>query len=104
MTMGGEFGTIAVVTGIIMILLMTAALYRIVVGPTAIDRIVAVNIIGTKTAVLLVIIGVAFGRVEMFVDLALAYALLNFLGSLTAARFLHKTRPSRGRPLPPSSA
>ena len=54
-------------------------------GPTAIDRIVAVNVIGTKTTVLLVIIGMIFERVGMFVDFALTYALLNFIGSLAAA-------------------
>ncbi|MEM9281195.1 MAG: monovalent cation/H+ antiporter complex subunit F [Verrucomicrobiota bacterium] len=78
--------------GIVLFLLMIPAMWRIMRGPTALDRIVAVNIIGTKTAVLLVIIGVVFERVEMFVDFALAYALLNFTGSLAAARFLHKTK------------
>ncbi|MDF1823527.1 MAG: monovalent cation/H+ antiporter complex subunit F [Verrucomicrobiales bacterium] len=71
---------------------MIPSMWRIMVGPTALDRIVAVNVIGTKTAVLLVIIGVIFERVEMFVDFALAYALLNFTGSLAAARFLHRTK------------
>ena len=78
--------------GLILFLLMIPALWRIIQGPTALDRIVAVNVIGTKTAVLLIIIGVIFGRVEMFVDFALAYALLNFTGSLAAARYLHKTK------------
>ncbi len=71
-------------------------LYRIGAGPTALDRIVAVNVVGTKTAVLLVLIGELFGRVEMFVDFALAYALLNFLGSIAAARYFFKTRPHPG--------
>jgi len=80
--------------GLAVLLFMLPAMWRIVRGPTALDRIVAVNVIGTKTAVLLVIIGVIFERVEMFVDFALAYALLNFTGSIAAARFLHKTRQS----------
>ncbi|MEM8953522.1 MAG: monovalent cation/H+ antiporter complex subunit F [Verrucomicrobiota bacterium] len=79
-------------TGVILLGLMVPALYRVATGPTAIDRIVAINVIGTKTAVLLVIIGSIFGQVEMFVDFALAYALLNFIGSLAAARYLHRTR------------
>jgi len=78
--------------GLAVLIFMLPAMWRLTVGPTALDRIVAVNVIGTKTAVLLVIIGVIFGRVEMFVDFALAYALLNFTGSLAAARFLHKTK------------
>ena len=78
--------------GLAVLIFMLPAMWRLTVGPTALDRIVAVNVIGTKTAVLLVIIGVIFGRVGMFVDFALAYALLNFTGSLAAARYLHKTK------------
>ncbi|MGY8688494.1 MAG: monovalent cation/H+ antiporter complex subunit F [Verrucomicrobiales bacterium] len=75
---------------------MLPILYRLIAGPTAIDRIVAANVIGTKTAVLLVIIGVLFGKVGMFVDFALAYALLNFIGSLAAARYFHQVRIRNG--------
>lgn len=90
-----EFADIVIWTGSALFVLMIPALWRVVRGPTAIDRIVAVNVIGTKTAVLLVVIGQKFEKVEMFVDFALAYALLNFIGSLAASRFLHKTRTAR---------
>ena len=83
-------------TGIALFVMMLPVLYRIIVGPTAIDRVVAINIIGTKTAVLLVIIGALFDNVGMFVDFALAYALLNFIGSLAASRYLNRTRPAYG--------
>ena len=79
--------------GIALFLMMLPIFYRIIVGPTAIDRIVAVNIIGTKTAVLLVIIGLLFGDVAMFVDLAIAYAMLNFIASVAASRYFNRTRP-----------
>jgi len=81
--------------GIAIFALMLPILYRIAVGPTAIDRIVAVNMIGTKTMVLLIIIGMLFKRVDMFVDFALTYALLNFIGSLAAARFLDRVNPKK---------
>ena len=87
--------TFFVFAGVAILLLMVPILYRIVVGPTAIDRIVAVNVIGTKTTVLLVIIGMLFQRVEMFVDFALTYALLNFIGSLAAARFFDRVNPTK---------
>ena len=77
--------TFFICAGVALLLMMVPVFYRIIVGPTAIDRIVAVNVIGTKTAVLLIIIGVIFDDVAMFVDFALAYALLNFIGSLAAA-------------------
>ncbi len=83
--------------GLALLFLMIPAMWRMSVGPTALDRIVSVNVIGTKTAVLLVVIGQIFGQVEMFVDFALAYALLNFTGSLAAARYLHKTKAGSGK-------
>jgi multicomponent Na+:H+ antiporter subunit F len=81
-----------VAVGVALMLMMIPAVYRIVAGPTPIDRAVGVNVIGTKTAVLLVVTGAVFQRVEMFVDFALAYGLLNFIGSVAAARYLHRTR------------
>lgn len=81
--------------GVAIFALMIPMIIRIVIGPTAIDRIVAVNVIGTKTSVLLIIIGMLFHRVEMFVDFALTYALLNFIGSIAAARFFNRVNPTR---------
>ena len=68
----------AAISLIILILLL---LYRIIVGPTVIDRILAVNVIGTKSIVVLVLIGIIFNRIEMFVDIAIGYGLLNFIAS-----------------------
>ncbi|MFV1996091.1 MAG: monovalent cation/H+ antiporter complex subunit F [Verrucomicrobiales bacterium] len=84
------------VVGVALLAFMIPVLMRAVMGPTAIDRIVAVNIIGTKAAVLLVFIGTIFKREEMFVDFSLAYALLNFIGSLAAARYFHRVRQEAG--------
>ena len=82
--------------GLVLLLLMIPAMFRIVKGPTALDRIVAANVIGTKTAVFLVVIGIVFKQVGMFVDFALAYALLNFTGSIAAARYLHRAAQRGG--------
>jgi multicomponent Na+:H+ antiporter subunit F len=79
---------------ITLLLLMLPVLYRLLRGPTIIDRMISVNIIGAKTTVLLIYIGTQFGRVEMFVDLAMTYALLNFLGSLASARFIQRRKTS----------
>jgi len=77
-------------TGVLILLLMLLALYRAVQGPTPLDRILGVNVIGTKTTVLIVLIGTLYHRVDMFVDIALCYALLNFIASLAAARFFQR--------------
>ena len=91
-----ETKTILICAGLGLFLMMVPVIYRIIKGPTAIDRIVAVNVIGTKTAVLLIIIGALFDNVSMFVDFAIAYAALNFLGSLAASRYFNRTRPAYG--------
>ncbi len=78
--------------GVALLVLMFPVIYRVVTGPTIIDRMVGVNIIGAKTTILLVVIGAVFDRLDMFVDLALTYALLNFIGSLAAARFIQRRK------------
>lgn len=73
--------------GIALVLLMTMSLVRAVIGPTILDRILGGNVIGTKTTVLLLLIGLLYDHLDMFVDIALAYALLNFIATLGAAKF-----------------
>ena len=65
---------------------MVLALVRAVRGPTGYDRVLAVNMFGTKTALLLSVIAFLFGRPD-FLDLALAYALINFIGVLAVLEF-----------------
>lgn len=73
--------------GIALVLLMFLSLYRVIAGPTILDRILGGNVIGSKTTVLLLIIGVLFDNVSMYVDIAIAYAMLNFIATLGAAKF-----------------
>ena len=73
-------------------LLMTLPLYRAVFGPTVPDRMIGVNAIGSKTTVLLILIGAIYQRVDMFVDIALAYATLNFIAVLATSRYYQKLK------------
>ncbi|KPK29654.1 MAG: pH regulation protein F [Nitrospira bacterium SG8_3] len=73
-------------------LLMLISLYRGVFGPTVLDRLIGANAIGSKTVVLLILIGLIYGRVDMFVDIALAYAMLNFIAVLAASRYFQKRK------------
>ncbi len=73
-------------------LIMVLSLYRAVFGPTVLDRMVGVNAIGSKTTVLLLLIGIIYRRVEMFVDISLAYACLNFIAVLAASRYFQKRK------------
>ena len=79
-----------ILTGVCLLFFMFMPLYRAIYGPTVIDRILGVNLIGTKTTIMIIIIGTLYSQVEMFVDIALAYALLNFIASLAAARFFQR--------------
>lgn len=75
---------------IAVIALMLLVLIRVIQGPTVIDRLVAVNVIGTKATVLIILIGLIFERVDMFVDIAIGYALLNFIASIAASKYFDR--------------
>ncbi|MCY4581814.1 MAG: monovalent cation/H+ antiporter complex subunit F [Chloroflexi bacterium] len=62
--------------------------YRLLLGRTPFDRLLAASAIGTNAVVLLVLIGFVFERPESFVDLALSYALLNFIGTVAVGKYL----------------
>jgi multicomponent Na+:H+ antiporter subunit F len=80
------------VSGILLCLIMIISLYRAVFGPTVLDRLIGVNAIGSKTTALLILIGLIYERVDMFVDIALAYATLNFIAVLAASRYFQKKK------------
>ena len=65
---------------------MTLALVRALLGPTVYDRIMAVNIFGTKTVLLIAAVGFLTERPE-FLDLAIVYALINFIGTIAVLKF-----------------
>lgn len=65
---------------------MLLALVRALLGPTAYDRILTVNMFGTKTVLILAVLSFMVGRPE-FVDIALAYALINFIGTVAVLKF-----------------
>jgi len=79
-------------SGIFLGIIMFLSLYRAVFGPTVLDRLIGVNAIGSKTTVMLILVGLLYNRVDMFVDIALAYALLNFIAVLAASRYFQKKR------------
>ena len=79
-------------TALFLCFLMLFSLYRAIFGPSVLDRLIGVNAIGSKTVVLLLLIGFLYGRVEMFIDIALAYAFLNFIAVLAASRYFHKRK------------
>ncbi len=76
------------VVGTIAVLVASAlALVRAFLGPTVYDRVLAVNVFGTKTVLMIAVLGFLAGRPE-FLDIALLYALINFIGTIAVLKFV----------------
>jgi len=75
----------AVATAAILVA-MGLALIRAYAGPTLYDRILAVNTFGTKTVLMIAVLGFLMGRPE-FLDIALVYALINFIATIAVLKF-----------------
>jgi multicomponent Na+:H+ antiporter subunit F len=74
------------VVAIAILVTMVLAVIRALAGPSIYDRVLAVNMFGTKTTLLLAVVAFLYGRAD-FLDLALAYALINLVGVLAVLEF-----------------
>ena len=77
------------VAAVLLLILTFLCLMRAILGPTAADRVVAINVIGTKTMVLIALVSFISGQ-EYFRDVALIYALIAFVMTLGVARYLER--------------
>ena len=68
-------------------LLVLLSLYRGIMGPTIFDRIIGVGFVGSKAMAILVFMGFIYKRVDMFVDISLAYSLLIYISTLIFAKY-----------------
>ena len=75
------------VATIAILVAMALALVRAFLGPTVYDRVLAVNAFGTKTVLMIAVLGFLAGRPE-FLDIALLYALINFIGTIAVLKFV----------------
>ena len=66
---------------------MILALVRAGLGPTVADRILALNMFGTKTILMIAVAGFLFKRPD-WLDIALVYGLVNFAGTITVCKFV----------------
>ena len=80
--------TALLVAAAVVVVLAAIVLYRVVAGPTTYDRVVAVNVIGTSIVMVLALISAGLDRPE-YLDIAIVYALLNFVLSLVVGRFTY---------------
>jgi len=75
-------------SSVILTVIIAVPLVRVLKGPTVFDRLLGANAIATKTIVLICLIGFMYGRIDMFIDITLAYAVLGFLGVVAIAKFV----------------
>ena len=77
------------------VITMALALVRVVKGPTVFDRILAANMLGTKTILLIAVSEFLMHRPE-WTDLALTYALVNFAGVIAVLKYARKRDMAAG--------
>jgi len=75
------------VTALLLLVAMGLAIWRALMGPTVFDRILAVNVFGTATVLMVSVIGF-MGTSRDLVDIALIYALISFTGTMAVLRFV----------------
>lgn len=83
---GPLVSTVLLATAMLLVVLAFLLVYRAAVGPTTQDRVVAINAVGTTTVVVIALVAGALDQ-PGFLDIALVYAMLNFLLSLGVAKF-----------------
>lgn len=80
-----NFLTVLTIGYVILVVMM---LYRVIKGPTIFDRLNGLGVIGSEVIILLILIGFIDKRADMFVDIAISYALLGFVSLIVLAKYL----------------
>ncbi|MDT8357276.1 MAG: monovalent cation/H+ antiporter complex subunit F [Methanomicrobiaceae archaeon] len=81
--------TIFEAAAVILAITIFLCLYRVIYGPGVANRLIAVNTVGTKTIILIVIIGFIYDR-PIFVDISIVYAMITFIATLAIAKYLRR--------------
>ena len=79
---------VVILAVIVLITIIALMLGRALRGPTVFNRMNALGVISADTIILIVLFGYLDGRIDMYVDIAISYAILGFVGSIAIAKFL----------------
>ena len=79
---------VVILAVIVLITIIALMLVRALRGPTVFNRMNALGVISADTIILIVLFGYLDGRIDMYVDIAISYAILGFVGSIAIAKFL----------------
>ncbi len=74
------------IAAMVIILAAVLVLYRAIKGPRVCDRVLSANVIGTKTVILVALIGYIYERPH-FLDIAIVYALINFIATIAFLKY-----------------
>lgn len=80
---------IFIVATIILSILSFVSLYRAYLGPTSADRVIAINVLSTKVTVCIALIAGIMEK-DTYVDVALIYSMIGFVGAICVAKYLEK--------------
>jgi len=79
--------TFFITIALILCIALLIPFYRVYKGPTVFDRLLGSAAVGAKILVLILLFGLMFDRLEMFIDISLGYAVLNFVGVIAMAKY-----------------
>lgn len=74
-----------------LVLTIIVCMFRAIIGPTNADRLISVNVIGTKTIVLISMISVLLGK-KFYEDVVIVYALISYLATVIISRYVEERR------------
>lgn len=76
-----------IATSIALMILVFVCLFRAIIGPRAIDRVISINIIGTKALVIISLISLVFNE-AFYLDVAIVYALISFIMTIGVSKYI----------------
>ena len=84
--------TFFIAIALILCIALLIPFYRVYKGPTVFDRLLGATAVGAKTLTLILLFGLMFERLDMFIDISLGYAILNFVGVIAMAKYFRSSR------------
>jgi len=84
-----QFFLFFLISGVLLMIFMLIALFRLILGPTVPDRVVALDTINTLVIAGMILFGAAFEEV-IYIDVAIVYALLSYIATLYIAKYMER--------------
>ncbi len=83
--------TFFITIALVLCIALLIPFYRVYKGPTVFDRLLGAAAVGAKILTLILLFGLMFDRLDMFIDISLGYAILNFVGVIAMAKYFRSS-------------